>query len=284
MVISRERCRKISAGPTHHQTSHARYPISVLWQRAKYVPVGTTLKVVLSQIPIQPEWMISARLPSTPLGAKVSQKFAHKNPAVQNVEVVDAAHASLKELLAGAEGPSPDQPPTPCPNTLPNRKLPARKPNKFILKSSPQPQPKFNFKRILSPFSAVVRAGCSRVGQGVQAAAGCVGSAWKRLGADQALSSPPILIQALSPNSKFSHLPSPKPSNITKVHFIMSDLKTIYPISNTQPPLLDQLNRLRINQLQTASCQLSIRPSPIPNGWTAWSLKNSVKHVRKAGG
>ncbi|KNZ55258.1 uncharacterized protein VP01_2727g2 [Puccinia sorghi] len=75
MAIAPERHRKISAGPTHHQPSHAWYPISVLWQRAKYVPVGTTLKVVLSQIPIRPEWMISAWLSSTPLGTKVSQKF-----------------------------------------------------------------------------------------------------------------------------------------------------------------------------------------------------------------
>ncbi|KAH9463968.1 hypothetical protein Pst134EA_016045 [Puccinia striiformis f. sp. tritici] len=91
-----------------------------------------------------------------------------------------------------------DQPPTPRPNTPPHRKLPARKPIRSILKPSPQPQPKFNFKRdILSPFSnklgyaaleesplgAVVGAGGSSVGQGVQAAAGWMGNAWKRLGA-----------------------------------------------------------------------------------------------------
>ncbi|KNZ60010.1 hypothetical protein VP01_1626g2 [Puccinia sorghi] len=273
---------------------------------------------------------------------------------------------------------SPDQPPTPRPNTPPHRKLPARKPIKSILKPSPQPQPKFNFKRdILSPFSnklgyaaleesplgAVVGAGGSSVGQGVQAAAGWVGSAWKRLGgattttataiieqpriihdqnrlqqsplisppnpnnsihssfdlpADQSLSSPPLLIQALSPNSKFSHLPNTEPSNnlnqtnalapplhpppppgtnlllsvssLKKVHFIMSDLKIVYPISNTQPPSFDQLNRIRINQARklllanrtsphhhhpspTATPNSSIGPSPCVNGWTARSLE-----------
>ncbi|KNZ55259.1 hypothetical protein VP01_2727g3 [Puccinia sorghi] len=55
--------------------------------------------------------------------------------------------------------PSPDQPPTPCPKTPPHRKLPAWKPMKSILKPSPQPQPKFNFKR------ALVGAGGSCVGQ-----------------------------------------------------------------------------------------------------------------------
>jgi hypothetical protein len=284
-----------------------------------------------------------------------------------------------------------DQPPTPRPNTPPHRKLPARKPLRSILKPSPQPQPKFNFKRdILSPFSnklgyaaleesplgAVVGAG--GVGQGVQAAAGWVGNAWKRLGAattasptttttatttteklttaddetrkqqrsslihptnsnhtiqpstdlpaDQTISSPPSSThshQVLSPNSRFSHLPissstepshnlnqtnalapplhPPPPagtnlqlsvSSLKKVHFIMSDLKIVYPISNTQPPSFDQLNRLRINQARklllanrnaahhhpptsptTTTQPNPISPTPTINGWTARSLE-----------
>ncbi|KAI9602282.1 hypothetical protein H4Q26_001569 [Puccinia striiformis f. sp. tritici PST-130] len=272
-----------------------------------------------------------------------------------------------------------DQPPTPRPNTPPHRKLPARKPIRSILKPSPQPQPKFNFKRdILSPFSnklgyaaleesplgAVVGAGGSSVGQGVQAAAGWMGNAWKRLGAatattatipaeklkpvedenqqqqqqqpsshliqnyptepssDQTLSSPTSsAYQVLSPNSKFNHLaitsstepshnlnqtnalapplhPPPQAgtnlqlsvSSLKKVHFIMSDLKIIYPISNTQPPSFDQLNRLRINQarklllanrnsahhhpsLPTTSQNDSTGPPTSVNGWTARSLE-----------
>ncbi|KAA1138136.1 hypothetical protein PGTUg99_005538 [Puccinia graminis f. sp. tritici] len=287
-----------------------------------------------------------------------------------------------------------DQPPTPRPNTPPHRKLPARKPVRSILKPSPQPQPKFNFKRdILSPFSnklgyaaleesplgAVVGAG--GVGQGVQAAAGWVGNAWKRLGAattaspttttaaattttttekltaadhetqqqqrsslihptnsnhpiepsndlpaDQTISSPPSSThshQVLSPNSRFNHLPissstepshnlnqtnalapplhPPPPagtnlqlsvSSLKKVHFIMSDLKIVYPISNTQPPSFDQLNRLRINQARKlllanrnaahhhppTSPTTTTQPNPINstptiNGWTARSLE-----------
>ncbi|WAR57754.1 hypothetical protein PtB15_8B807 [Puccinia triticina] len=282
------------------------------------------------------------------------------------------------------------EPPTPRPNTPPHRKLPARKPLRSILKPSPQPQPKFNFKRdILSPFSnklgyaaleesplgAVVGAGGSSVGQGVQAAAGWVGNAWKRLGAaaaaptstsaasipaekprsaaedhnqlhqttaplqsnpnhpthpttdpladQQTISSPPSSTQALSPNSRFNHLPissSTEPSHnlnqtnalapplhpplpagtnlqlsvssLKKVHFIMSDLKIVYPISNTQPPSFDQLNRLRINQARKLllanrtsahhhppssptnhQTDQPIGPAPTVNGWTARSLE-----------
>ncbi|PLW05869.1 hypothetical protein PCASD_23868 [Puccinia coronata f. sp. avenae] len=274
--------------------------------------------------------------------------------------------------------PSPDHPPTPRPSTPPHRRVPAQKPIRSILKPSPQPQPKFNFKRdILSPFSnklgyaaleesplgAVVGAGGSSVGQGVQAAAGWVGSAWKRLGgattersnpsiqdeshqqqqqsplinttpssnhsihdppADQPVaSSPPNSTHSShlalsSPNSRFNHLPitsstepshnlnptnalapplhpPPPPgtnlqlsvSSLKKVHFIMSDLKIIYPISNTQPPSFDQLNRLRINQARklllanrthhpsstSTPPNTSIGPSPNVNGWTARSLE-----------
>ncbi|MBW0539763.1 hypothetical protein O181_079478 [Austropuccinia psidii MF-1] len=280
--------------------------------------------------------------------------------------------------------------PTPRPTTPPHRKLPARKPLKSILKPTPPPQPKFNFKRdILNPFSnklgyaaieesplsAVVGNGTVSVGQGVQAAAGWVGNAWKKLNvvnnlniqennhnssnqqqpqlntSSNSISNNPNhqinLIQSSSNQSTNSfnqiqsnpsqshnssiktltnHLPiskinpssntltqtilltptihpnlnnsssihstSPNSqlsiSNLKKVHFIMSDLKIIYPISNSQPPSFDHLNKLRINQarkllisnrnsLQNSNSNSIQSNSSIKNlnvnGWTARNLE-----------
>ncbi|EGG05072.1 uncharacterized protein MELLADRAFT_88133 [Melampsora larici-populina 98AG31] len=280
--------------------------------------------------------------------------------------------------------------PPPRPRTPPHRQVPPRKPVKGILKPPRPPQAKFNFKRdILNPFStrlgyatveesplnAVVGTGTGAVGQGVQAAAGWVGSAFKRLGAvaaaekaklDDALQSQTLLpqprqsstskpsdtnvhnehksippvdpsqdrqssisvesidnlqpsITCLTPatlplattsvesssvtNSSQTFAvsvvpPVPNPqavlsvSTLKKVHFTMSDLKIIYPISNSQPPSFDQLNKLRINEArrllisnrlsqpdrlpdQPASGPSSHLPSiDLKNGWNASSLES----------
>ncbi|KAI8453285.1 hypothetical protein BY996DRAFT_4583362 [Phakopsora pachyrhizi] len=273
----------------------------------------------------------------------------------------------------------------PRPRTPPHRKLPPREPLRGILKPPPPPQAKFNFKRdILNPFSsklgyaaleesplgAVVGAGGGPVGLGVQAAAGWVGSAWKKLGAVAVIEKAKIdehlrtqlAIPALSPpqpnsttttllnissdqhHSESSHQnirtntvtpistdlqprsPLPLPSLVTlaetspdraktavqlppsrigsypppnslsisslkKVHFTMSDLKLVYPISNSEPPCYDQINKARINQARRLV--LSNRHSQQPhspsqrrdhrsksssteahNGWTASSLES----------
>lgn len=97
--------------------------------------------------------------------------------------------------------PAPEEPdvPAPRPRTPPHRRQPPPRPRKGILKPPPPPQAKFSFKRdILAPVSSrlgyaevaesplgavMLSANAGGVGQGVQAAAGWVGSAWKRLGA-----------------------------------------------------------------------------------------------------
>lgn len=289
--------------------------------------------------------------------------------------------------------PSPPRPPSepqpqplPRPRTPPHRQIPVKRPLKGILKPPPPPQAKFNFKRdILNPFStrlgyaaveesplsAVVGTGGGSVGHGVQAAAGWVGSAFKRLGAaaaaerskfDDALLSQqsssitkPTSLDDASPSgsNSYTHLfdsqghqdspsaPSVDSSNLQlssacppsltlpvattsagssdslsptnhstrtftsslpsnqavlsvkalkKVHFTMSDLKIVYPISNTQPPSFDQLNKSRINHARrllmsnrisqtnnpqgTVSTASSGKRRPISNSVNGWNAAN----------
>ncbi|KAH9814509.1 hypothetical protein DFH28DRAFT_971955 [Melampsora americana] len=301
------------------------------------------------------------------------------------------SHLHLHETVT----PSPESEidPPPRPRTPPHRKVPPRKPIKGILKPPRPPQAKFNFKRdILNPFSnrlgyatveesplnAVVGTGTGAVGQGVQAAAGWVGSAFKRLGAvaaaekaklDDALQSQTLLSQprqsssTSKPSDTNAHneqksihpthaepsednqnsifvesidnfqpsitcltpatlplattsvgsssitnssqtfavpggTPIPNPqavlsvSTLKKVHFTMSDLQIIYPISNSQPPSFDQLNKTRINEARrllisnrlsqsdhhpdhpTCGSNSNIPSTDMKNGWNASNLES----------
>ncbi|KAG0152500.1 hypothetical protein CROQUDRAFT_35490 [Cronartium quercuum f. sp. fusiforme G11] len=262
--------------------------------------------------------------------------------------------------LASASAPSSELQLPPRPRTPPHRQFPPKQPLKGILKPPPPPQAKFNFKRdILNPFST--RLGYAAVEEsplgavvGVQAAAGWVGSAFKRLGAvavaekaklDEAIlaqgsqpqqsassttftstlnalktkptrsqntdqrtltSTDPIdgsnaqlslsRLTSLSPLSATTSFeppnihPSPSSSapppsslptsqavlsitTLKKVHFTMSDLKVVYPISNTQPPSFDQLNKSRINQARRLI--LSNRNSRINQSTQRGSESNS---------
>lgn len=267
-----------------------------------------------------------------------------RNLSAISQQAIDS-HPHLHETATPSSDSETNPPPRP--RTPPHRQVPPRKPIKGILKPPRPPQAKFNFKRdILNPFStrlgyatveesplnSVVGTGTGAVGQGVQAAAGWVGSAFKRLGAvaaaekaklDDALQSQTLLSQprqssstnkpsdtnvhgenksiphvdpsqdressisvesidnlqpaitCLTPatlplattsvespsvtNSSQTFAVSAVPANpnpqallsvssLKKVHFTMSDLKIIYPISNSQPPSFDQLNKIRINE------------------------------------